>query len=168
MAVPVFLKCFNIYKTQPDNLENLITSGFFETLITVWGKRTGHLNFKLCSRDGWTCIYFIFTHTPPINLYSGLPLTRKQNTHAFTHSSLSLSLILTSHNFQIKYALTLAVRETQLKYTLRYLANKFAIFLIKSSLLLTTFWVIETFNQLRYNNESETILLKFNMAESIR
>ena len=105
----------------------------------LFGKRTGHLNlYTLCSRDGWTYIYFIITHTPPINLYSGLALSSKQNTHAFTNSSLSLSLILDSCNFHIKYALTLAVRKTQLKYTLRYLANKFAIFLIKFCLLLTT------------------------------
>ena len=38
----------------------------------------------------------------------------------------------------------------QLKYTLRYLAIKFVIFLIEFSLLLTTCWVIELFNQLRY------------------
>ena len=33
-----------------------------------------------------TSIYLhIFTHTPSINQYSGLPLSSKQNTHAFTH-----------------------------------------------------------------------------------
>ena len=37
-----------------------------------------------------------------------------------------------------------------LKYTLRYLANKFAICLIEFSLLLTTSWVIELVKQLRY------------------
>ena len=83
----------------------------------LFGKRTGHLNlYTLCSRDGWTYIYFIFTHTPPTNLYViylGVPLSSKQNTHAFTHSSLPLSLIMACRNFNIKFVLTLAVIKTQ-------------------------------------------------------
>ena len=50
----------------------------------------------------------------------------------------------------MKYALALAVKKMQLKFTLLYLVNKFAIFMIKFSLLLTTSWVTELFNQLRY------------------
>ena len=86
------------------------------------------------------CLLYIHTHTHArarahthtfqlilIRVYM-FHLSMKQNTHAFTHSSLSLSLILASHDFQTKYALTLAARRTQLKYTLLYLANKFAIF----------------------------------------
>ena len=114
-------------------------SNFAQNFQCMFRKRTEYSNlYTLGSRDGWSCIYFMFTHTPPINLYSGLPLSSKQNTHALTHSSLPLLLIQTSRTFEIKYALTLAVRKTQLKYTLRYLANKFAIFLIEFSLLLTT------------------------------
>ena len=52
----------------------------------VFGKRTGHLNlYTLCTRDSWTCIYFIFTDTSSATLYSGLSLSSKQNTRAFTY-----------------------------------------------------------------------------------
>ena len=40
-----------------------------------------HFALATCS----TCINFIFTHTSPTKLYSGLPLSSQQNTHAFTH-----------------------------------------------------------------------------------
>ena len=110
----------------------------------MFRKRAGLLKlYILCFRDGRTCrIYFVLMCTPSSNICSGLFLWSEQNSHAFTHSSLSLSLILPSRNFQIKYALTFAVRKTQLKYTLCHLTNKLANFLLNS--LFRVVWTFET------------------------
>ena len=49
-----------------------------------------------------------------------------------SYSAIFYFLSVASRNFEIKFALILAVRKTQSKYTFRYLAKKFAISLLNS------------------------------------
>ena len=94
---------------------------------------------------------YIHAHTFNQSIF-GFTSINKLTKHSRLHTlQLSLSLILASRYFEIKFALIIVARKTELKYTLRYLANKFAICLIKFSLLLTISWVLELFKQLRYS-----------------
>ena len=56
----------------------------------MFRKRTGHLKLYTISRR-LELYLLIFTHTPLITLYSGLPVSSKQNTHAFTLLAFALA-----------------------------------------------------------------------------